>query len=271
MKSGRLACFGDNAAVRTRVAAILDTAAESAETRKHAVDMLSISFGNAATVRTRLAAILDEAMTNAESKARAVAMLSDALPAVYSPNLQDYIVRSEGNLGLNEGSANAKRLGYLVGWRLLGPIPCGENGGALEEAFTGEPGAHAPEALEVSGKLLSWDECLVQNLAGVVDFVRKYGPYENTIAYAHGQVSLSTQQDILLKIGSSDAFKCWFNGREVGRFDGIQTYVPEENVVKVTGEKGANTILLKSMHRGGPWALSVRVTDAAGSPPNLAE
>ena len=72
---------------------------------------------------------------------------------------------------------------------------------------------------------------------------------------------------VVLKIGSNDGFKCWFNGKEAGGFPTGRAYIPDQDSLKVDGRKGANTVLIKVAQEGGSaWAFSVRITDPAGKP-----
>ena len=77
--------------------------------------------------------------------------------------------------------------------------------------------------------------------------------------------------DFLLKVGSNDGFKCWFNGEEVGRFDGGRVYAPDQDVLEVHGRRGVNTVLLKISQMGGGWSFGARLTAADGTPIDLRE
>ncbi len=76
-------------------------------------------------------------------------------------------------------------------------------------------------------------------------------------------------QDVLIKIGSDDGFKCWFNGKEVGRFDGLRSYEPDQDVLRAQAKQGMNKILLKITQAGGGWAFSARLTDSRDEPIDL--
>jgi hypothetical protein len=75
----------------------------------------------------------------------------------------------------------------------------------------------------------------------------------------------------LLRIGSNDGYKCWFNGQEAGRFDGGRSYRPGQDSITVRARAGINTVLLKVTQLGGAWGFGVRLTTAEGVPINLAE
>ena len=83
-------------------------------------------------------------------------------------------------------------------------------------------------------------------------------------------VELPEARDLVLKIGSNDGFKCWFNGEAVGRFDGGRAYAPDQSALPVHAKAGVNTVLLKVTQMGGAWAFSARLTAPDGTPINLA-
>ncbi len=103
-----------------------------------------------------------------------------------------------------------------------------------------------------------------------MDLVELVGSKANVAAYAYAEVDLPQAGELLLKIGSNDGFKCWFNGQEVGRYDGGRGYSPDQDTLPVTAQQGLNKILLKISQHGGAWAFSARLTDQSGTPIDLA-
>jgi hypothetical protein len=103
----------------------------------------------------------------------------------------------------------------------------------------------------------------------MVNLVNVFGSYADVAVYAYAEVDLPKSGDMLLKIGTNDGYKCWFNGEEVGRFDGGRGYLPDQDTLKVKAVKGRNKILLKVTQMGGGWALGVRLADLQGKPIDL--
>jgi len=100
-----------------------------------------------------------------------------------------------------------------------------------------------------------------------VDLAGIYGDQAGVAAYACAEIELEQDGPLVLKIGSNDGFKCWFNGKEAGGFPTGRAYIPDQDSLKVDGRKGKNTILIKVAQEGGQaWAFSVRITDPAGKP-----
>jgi hypothetical protein len=64
---------------------------------------------------------------------------------------------------------------------------------------------------------------------------------------------------------------CWFNGEEVGRFDGGRSYGANLDTLPVHAKKGTNTILMKVNNWGMNWAFGARLTDQQEEPVKLVE
>ena len=77
---------------------------------------------------------------------------------------------------------------------------------------------------------------------------------------------LDGDRDLVLQIGSDDAFKCWLNGEAVGRFGGLRGFMADEDQVPAKGRARVNTLLVKIAQGKGNWAFNVRLTDSAGQP-----
>lgn len=116
----------------------------------------------------------------------------------------------------------------------------------------------------VDGKTLTWQRFI--NEQPMVDLEQLYGMPQNRAVYAYAEVMLDRDIDLYLKIGSDDDFTCWFNGEVAGRFDGGRAWLADQDVLKVSGKKGVNKILIKVVNRGGQWALSARLTDRQDNP-----
>jgi hypothetical protein len=117
--------------------------------------------------------------------------------------------------------------------------------------------------------MLKWLDYITEDPDGKVDLDRLYGPLANVAAYAYAEMDLPGTGDFILKIGSNDGFKCWLNGKEVGRFDRGRAYAPDQDALKVRGEEGQNKILLKITQMGAAWAFSARLTDSENGPIDL--
>jgi len=99
-----------------------------------------------------------------------------------------------------------------------------------------------------------------------VDLTDVLGGDANVAAYAYAGIQLSEAGEYLVKIGSNDGVKAWFNGQEIDRQDVARGYRADEDECRVNAKAGKNTLLLKVTQAGGRWNLGVRITRSDGTP-----
>ena len=89
----------------------------------------------------------------------------------------------------------------------------------------------------------------------------------NASIYAYAEIDMPDDRELLLKIGSNNSFKCWFNGEEVGKVEtDNRQWKLDQDSLKVRVRKGSNTILLKISQATGSCGFSARLTDLEGTP-----
>ena len=227
-----------------------------------------LAFGG----REAFAAYVQQLATLAEKGAaarqRTIDVLLAALQSAQSAPIHDTIVDGLRQLGVEAGEG-AERAGCIGRWHVLGTVPYDPIDHRLDETFIGEPNVDVTQPQRVDGKTLAWREIVTDHPEGTVDLVNVFGPPDMVAIYAYAEVDLPDSRQLLLKIGSNDGFKCWFNEEAVGQFDGGRMYAPDQDTLKVQGRKGTNTILLKITQHGGLWAFSARLTDPANQPIDL--
>ena len=69
-----------------------------------------------------------------------------------------------------------------------------------------------------------------------------------------------------LALGVSDGAQVWLNGECVLKDMRPREWAPGNVRVPVELARGANTLLVKSLHADGLWFLSARIEDGAGNP-----
>jgi hypothetical protein len=184
--------------------------------------------------------------------ARALDALRSATRII--PDLQDSGLRT----------AVLEQLGYIVEWRLLGPVPWSEGVGSIGAAYRAGKPIDPAGPNTIDGKVYEWKDCTGTHPK--IDLDRILGHVDRVSAYAFAEFELDEPCDLLLKVGSDDAVKCWLNGEEAGGFNGARGWRADETVLEVKGSKGTNTLLLQVIDHGGPWAFSARVVDREGMP-----
>jgi outer membrane protein assembly factor BamB len=223
-----------------------------------------ICYGNEKSVRANLVEMTHLARRDAAGKRRAVRILTETLKTTHSPSIHKLVMRGLSDLGVEIDSA-AREAGFIGRWHLIGPVPWDDKFG-VDHAFFNEPNVNIAKDATVAGRAVTWRQFISDDPNGMVDLAGLYGPLSAMAAYGYAEVELPTAGDMLLMIGSNDGYKCWFNGREVGRFDGGRGYSPDQDTYKVKGQAGVNRVLIKVTQMGSAWAFGVRMTDLNNKP-----
>jgi outer membrane protein assembly factor BamB len=195
------------------------------------------------------------------NKPKGIKMLNYALTIANSLEIQQKVVASLENLNVKV-DADAAKAGFITRWHLIGPFPWDSKENTLSKVFVGEPNVNTSGAYKVGDKILKWKEYVSYQAQNLLENL--FVPNTNVAAYAYAEVVLTEEQKLLLKVGSDEGFKCWFNGEVVGRFDGSRAWKADENVLQVKGEKGVNQVLLKISQSSSGWSFSTKLTDMNG-------
>jgi len=223
-----------------------------------------VCYGDEAAIRANVAVVTERAQRDPAAKQLAVGTLSRALKTTHSAKVYKLVLESLESLGV-EIDAETRKNGGVSRWHLIGPVPWdGDND--VDKRLLGEPNIDLAGQPTVAGRALTWRQHMTDDPNGKVDLVALYGPLAEVAVYAYAEVDLPEEGPLLLKIGSNDGFKCWFNGKEVGRFDEGRGYSADQDTIEVHATAGVNRILLKITQMGFRWAFGVRLTDRDGRP-----
>jgi outer membrane protein assembly factor BamB len=226
-----------------------------------------ICFGDVSELLTQVDTFMALADEGGFSEEVAKSKLMDLLKVVHTSDTRPRVVQCLGKLGLNVGE-QAERQGFITTWHLMGPVPWNDEN-PFDKVFVNEPKVDTAEPSVVGSKTLSWREYLTELPSAQVDLRRIHGESPYTAMYAYAEVDLPAEQDLLLKVGSDDGVLAWFNGQEVHRHDIMRGWATDQDVVRVKGKKGKNSILLKVSQGNGDWAFSARLTDRDNDPIDL--
>ncbi|HOE10693.1 MAG TPA: PQQ-binding-like beta-propeller repeat protein [bacterium] len=194
--------------------------------------------------------------------AKAIGMLNRARVISPTRSLTQDILSKLDNFGFEVGKDAAEK-GYVTRWLLAGPFPFGGEY-PLDKAFVGEPAVDVSLSYDTDEGTRHWERFVGD--APIVDLVGICGGGEWVSAYAYAEVPLENDQDLYVKVGSNDGFRCWWNGEVAGEYDGERGCEPDQDALPVHGKKGINTILMKITQTGGLWCFSARITDRDGNP-----
>ena len=174
------------------------------------------------------------------------------------------------------------RLGYVVKWRLVGPVPwsAGQNSVAdvyaaarprddfaaarPRDDFAAARPRDPSSPIDAGKKELVPVDYLGEQAK--IDLQKVFGVQDKVSAFALAEFDLATDQPVTLHIGSDDGFKCWFNGRDVGGFSAPRGWDSAGTVLTVAGREGPNRVLLQIIEQSGDWVFSLRVSDGEGNP-----
>ena len=154
-----------------------------------------------------------------------------------------------------------EKLGYVVRWRVLGPIPWGPDQAAVADVIKTARPIAPPAPRKVGDRTLKWVDHAAA--ADYVDLAGVLGTGHYASGYAYAEIKLDEPRDLLLNVQADDAGKCWFNGTPAGT---PKEWAGGRGALKVRGRKGVNTFLIQVVNSTGGWTVRVRVTDTDGRP-----
>lgn len=160
--------------------------------------------------------------------------------------------------------------GYLTQWKVLGPFPNLQKE-ALTQAFFKEERGDALDFVEYNGVRFQWREAATQGLPAVLDLQQAFGPYNDVAAYAAARISVPQWTPVDICVGADESFVCWLNGKVEFTGRSEQPFQPDNECFPALLKPGVNRILVKILQNQGPWKVSVRLTERAGTPLDLAE
>lgn len=227
-------------------------------------------FGDEKAIRDHVARLIEQANSSQKGRQQAQSVLLKALDAEENAEARRSLADQLKKIGLDV-TRQARKNGWVCNWHLIGPVPWDTRTHPLDEAFVGEPEVNLQRECSVAGRTLRWEPFAVNDLAGRVNLVGVYGELENVATYAFAEIRLTRERDIVLRLGSNDGFKCWFNGKVIGQLDGGRAYRPDSDVITLHGRSGVNRLLLKVSQMGGAWMFSGRLTETDGAAIDLNE
>ncbi len=102
--------------------------------------------------------------------------------------------------------------------------------------------------------------------SGIIDFSEFHFPAQTqSIAYAATYIYSQNEKNIVLAIGSNDAYAFWLNKIRVHENFIFRTLLKGDDHVTVRLSSGWNRLLFKVLNDGGGWGLSVDLEDTEGN------
>ncbi|TSA24066.1 MAG: DUF2961 domain-containing protein [Bacteroidetes bacterium] len=199
--------------------------------------------------------------------------LQDLIPVFGKIHLQFRITGKDPSstgylIGFDGIDLIPKRI-FIPDWYILGPFP---NPRITETRRLGLDSIYPPETnidtmmrySGAGGQPIHWRYVETpQN--GYVTLWDKVDPSELVVTYAVTYIYSLKEKDALLKIGSDDGAKVFFNNKEVYRFLGVRIAQPDQAVIPVHLRVGWNKLLLKIENNLGGYAFYARILDPGNS------
>ncbi len=99
---------------------------------------------------------------------------------------------------------------------------------------------------------------------GYLNLTRHFGARGHSAIYLKAEIWSDDKQPAILSLGSNDAIKAWFNGKEVVSHFISRGAAPDQEKAPVTLNQGWNVLMLKITNEGGGWGAFARLTDKDG-------
>ena len=159
-------------------------------------------------------------------------------------------------------------LGMPPCWWAVGPFP-NPNGRGWNAIHVSETWKNLK--MEVNGVAYhgingpaQWDRYTTPS-TGYVDLSRMISGGTEVLAYAVTWIESDAERDVVVRFGSDDTGKVWFNGKLVHESNTERIAVPDEDTIYLTLPEGKSQFLLKIGNYRGGYGFYFRITDEAGA------
>ncbi len=156
--------------------------------------------------------------------------------------------------------ADIERLeGYIVAWMASGSYT--RKGLARADLFNIEFAPEKPDGSEV--KWIAMPVFTDKARPWLLDINQAFRG-EDCVAYLRTRVRSPERQEALIELGSDDGVTVWLNGELVHANNALRGIALAQDKVKVTLEKGWNSLLVKVTQGPGDWSLCLRLRTPDG-------
>jgi hypothetical protein len=142
-------------------------------------------------------------------------------------------------------------------WHIVGPFDNGSGMEGLDRVFGPEKKLDLTASYPGKDGKVSW-RTVRTGQSGYVDLQLFFAGRSNQIvSYLTREIVSPVEQPATILVGTDDGAKLWVNGKLVHTVKQTRAAAPEQDRVKVTLKKGANTVLLKINNGDGPHGFYV--------------
>lgn len=198
-----------------------------------------------------------------QDKDRAVALLTRVVDSTGDRNVIRDAAKALREVGVDLKIAASK--GCITNWWVTGPVR-GRERATKEDVLPTDQPVDVTQAIQDGDETYEWKYAPTDDPLGHVDFEKVVARMNDCGAYAYAVVESDAERDVKFKLGSDDGASVWLNGERVFNWEGNRGWSQDQDTFDGHLKAGENTVLCKVINGGAQWALSLRITDADGTP-----
>ena len=169
-----------------------------------------------------------------------------------------------GNLEGTATRSAARR--FLDAWWVIGPFD-NERGAGFARPYPPETALDLGASYDGKKRTIRWTQLPVPSPpAGRIDLDAILRPNDQVLCYCATALVCDRNRQVLLHLGSDEAFKVFLNGQLIAGRDVSRRFAPDQDVVPLALRAGPNLLLLKICDQEGSWQFAARLTDLACRP-----
>lgn len=160
-------------------------------------------------------------------------------------------------------AADSPLSGPIKDWVVIGPFPNPERAadskdrGAFDVDYLTSLGGESKARIKPGTVVESAQAKQVRLTGSVLDFRAHFPASDHKLAYAYTELTMPSNQEAFLFLGSDDGAKVWINGKLVFEVLLGRPCIEREDHFTANLRKGTNTILVKVENGTGDWALAL--------------
>jgi hypothetical protein len=221
--------------------------------------------------RDAVGRVLDDAekLLSAEKKAEARSLFQKAFAAARDKDQIDKAAKRLNDLG--EPVDLARRLGFILDWKLIGPFANVEEKG-VETPFPPEKALDFKAEYDGKAGKVRWKDYVSKDENGIVDLNIGVGRHIEAVSYAATEFTSPAARDVEVRIGCYTVFKLWVNGElALHRADAYTGMQFDHYRTMIRLREGTNRLVMKVCTGIPPpqvpklWRFQLRVCDADGA------
>lgn len=156
-------------------------------------------------------------------------------------------------------------LGILTAWWILGALD-NERGSGYAAVLPPEQEFVADRAYPGKKQEVQWRPLNIAPAIGYVDLSALLRPTQQVMAYAATCLTSETEQTVVLRLGSSQAFKVFLNSEFLTGRDLRRRFEYDQDSVVLPLQVGRNFLLLKICNQEGRFGFAARLRRVDGKP-----